>query len=81
MPLPGIEPGTLPMVGDVDGPGELAAGISSVVSSSSSASTCSSPMALCEEDKYVKRLRTGEAPESAHRNPYEVRNEFRGAVK
>ncbi|EER06922.1 hypothetical protein Pmar_PMAR012855, partial [Perkinsus marinus ATCC 50983] len=31
-------------------------------------------MALCEEDKYVKRLRTGEAPESAHRNPYEVIN-------
>ncbi|EER12912.1 hypothetical protein Pmar_PMAR000645 [Perkinsus marinus ATCC 50983] len=70
--------------GDADGPAaaEFAAGISSVVSSCSSASTCPSPMALCGEqqqqdqevEENVKRVRTGEAPESAHRNPYEVIN-------
>ncbi|KAF4670412.1 hypothetical protein FOZ61_000108 [Perkinsus olseni] len=62
-------------LGDVDGPSDFAGGISSVISSCSSASTCPPPMAVCDdEEKDVKRVRTGEAPESAHRNPYEVIN-------
>ncbi|KAF4665196.1 hypothetical protein FOL47_004714 [Perkinsus chesapeaki] len=63
-------------LGCSDGPVDFAGGVSSVVSSCSSTSTCPSPMSVCEDDdkKLMKRARTGDAPESAHRNPYEVIN-------